>query len=62
MATRKRRQTMKKTTGTGQCVGYCVRCKCKQTMQNCKKVKTKKNRFMMKGVCQKCQTKMNKFI
>lgn len=44
------------------CVGYCVKCKCKQSMTKCKRAKTKNNRFMMKGVCPKCSTKMNKFI
>lgn len=41
---------------------YCVKCKKMQDMNSAKKVKGKTGRFMMKGTCVKCGTKMNKFI
>ena len=41
---------------------YCVKCREKQNMVSAKKVKTKKGRFMMKGICPVCGTKMNRFI
>lgn len=49
-------------TGGASCVGYCVKCRSKKKMSKCKRAKSKNNRFMMKGVCVKCGTKMNKFI
>ena len=58
--TRRHHKTAKSTKGS--CMGYCVKCKCKQSMTKCKRAKTRNNRFMMKGVCPKCSTKMNKFI
>ncbi len=42
--------------------GYCVKCKKMQDMNSAKKVKSKNGRFMLKGICGKCGTKMNKFI
>lgn len=44
-------------------IGYCVKCKAKQTIAGAKKVQTKrKNRFAMKGTCPKCSTKMFRFV
>ena len=43
-------------------IGYCVKCRGKRPMQNCRTVKTRRNRNMLKGTCPKCGTKMNKFI
>ncbi len=61
-----RRRTTKKASSTsspsGSCVGYCVKCRTKRNMTKCKRAKTRNNRFMMKGVCPNCGTKMNKFI
>ena len=44
------------------CIGYCVKCKKKQTMNSCKKATSSNGRNMMKGECKVCGTKMNKFI
>lgn len=42
---------------------YCVKCKKKNTpMINCKNATSKNGRNMVKGVCKKCGTKMNKFV
>ncbi len=40
---------------------YCMRCKEMKEMKNEHTV-TKNGRKMIKGVCSKCGTKMNKFI
>lgn len=42
--------------------GYCVRCKAKQDMLEVGVVKSKNGRRMAKGKCQKCSTKMCKFL
>lgn len=42
--------------------GYCVKCKKKRIMQDAHKVKTKNERYAMKGKCSRCGTKMYKFI
>lgn len=42
--------------------GYCVMCKCKQTMNQAHEKKTSNGRTMMSGNCNKCGTKMNVFI
>ena len=61
-----RRRTHKRnsstTSSSGSCLGYCVKCRCKRNMTKSKRVKTRNNRFMMKGICPNCGTKMNKFI
>lgn len=41
---------------------YCVKCKKMQDISSPKKVKSKNGRSMLKGICSKCGTKMNKFI
>ena len=43
-------------------IGYCVRCKAKKDMLEVGIVKAKNGRRMAKGKCQKCQTKMCKFL
>jgi len=41
---------------------YCVKCRRKNMpMTNCKNVTSKNGRSMLKGLCKKCGTKMNKF-
>lgn len=47
---------------SGETTGYCVRCKTKRTMDKPKKATARNGRKMMKGVCPKCGTKMNRFI
>ena len=42
--------------------GYCVVCKCKQTMENIKDKKTSNGRAMKTGTCKKCGTKMSVFV
>ena len=42
--------------------GYCVRCKCKQTITNAKEKTTSNGRHMMSGTCPKCSTKINVFV
>lgn len=49
-------------SGGRKCNGYCVSCKRKSTMKNCKNKKTKNGRNMVAGVCVKCGTKMAKFV
>jgi hypothetical protein len=44
------------------CEGYCVKCKKKQMMKDCKEGTIANGRAVMRGVCGKCGTKMNKFI
>jgi hypothetical protein len=44
------------------CDGYCVSCKQKRSMKDCKDKKTKNGRNMVAGVCEKCGTKMAKFV
>lgn len=56
---RKRKPAQHMSKGS---VGYCVKCREKRPMQNCRTVKTRRNRNMLKGTCPKCGTKMNKFI
>ena len=41
---------------------YCVKCKKKQSMINCKAAKTANGRSMVKGNCKVCDCKMNKFV
>ena len=50
------------TPASGDCIGYCVKCKKKQTMVSCKKATSSNGRNMMKGECKVCGTKMNKFV
>lgn len=38
--------------------GYCMKCKCKQTMNNTSNVTTKNGREAKKGQCKKCDTNM----
>lgn len=41
---------------------YCVKCKKNNmAMTNCRNVTSKNGRTMLKGLCKKCGTKMNKF-
>ena len=44
------------------CIGYCVKCKVKQDMLEVAITKSKNGRRMAKGKCQKCQTKMCRFL
>jgi hypothetical protein len=48
--------------GGKECNGYCVKCKQKRGMEDCKDKKTKNGRNMISGVCEKCGTKMAKFV
>jgi len=41
--------------------GYCVKCKKKQQMKDCKNSKSSNGRNMIKGLCKVCGTKMNVF-
>jgi len=42
---------------------YCVKCQKKNmAMVKCRNVTSKNGRNMLKGICKKCGTKMNKFI
>jgi hypothetical protein len=42
---------------------YCVKCQKKNmAMVKCRNVTSKNGRSMLKGICKKCGTKMNKFI
>lgn len=45
-----------------QYIGYCIKCKGKQTMLEVGIVTTKNNRRMAKGKCPVCQTNMCKFL
>jgi hypothetical protein len=57
------KQQQKNTIKGGkECNGYCVKCKQKRGMEDCKDKKTKNGRNMISGVCQKCGTKMAKFV
>ncbi len=47
---------------TGECSGYCVKCRKPRTMVNCRRATAKNGRSMMKGICRECGTKMNKFV
>ena len=40
--------------------GYCMKCKSKRVMKNSENVVMKNGRPAMKGVCEKCSTKMFK--
>ncbi len=42
--------------------GYCVKCKCKQAMDNIKDKQTSNGRKMKAGNCAKCGTKMSVFV
>lgn len=42
--------------------GYCVKCKAKRTMLGAKPKTLKNGRKAMTGTCEKCGTKMFKFI
>jgi hypothetical protein len=42
--------------------GYCVSCKCKQTINEAKEKTTSNGRQMMTGKCSKCNTKMSVFV
>lgn len=52
-----RKNTIKHSTNIRCEKGYCVKCREKRMMENCH---IQKN--MLKGTCQKCSTKMNRFI
>uniref|UniRef100_A0A6C0AV94 DUF5679 domain-containing protein n=1 Tax=viral metagenome TaxID=1070528 RepID=A0A6C0AV94_9ZZZZ len=52
----------KKASKTPTEIGYCVKCKEKRTMKDTKKIKTKNGRNALSGVCEKCGTKMMKFV
>ena len=41
---------------------YCVKCKEKRDMKDSKKDQAKNGRWMMKGICPHCGTKMFRFI
>jgi hypothetical protein len=41
---------------------YCVKCKCKQEIQNPQERMTQNGRYMMSGTCPACSTKVNRFI
>jgi hypothetical protein len=41
---------------------YCVKCKCKQEIQNPQERMTQNGRHMMSGTCPACSTKVNRFI
>jgi hypothetical protein len=43
-------------------LGFCVRCKSKQTITQPKEKTTSNGRKMMTGACQKCNTKINVFV
>ena len=43
-------------------IGYCVKCKEKQTIVDPKEVKLKNGRVMMKGKCEKCGTVVCRFM
>ena len=51
-----------KSETTSNEMGYCVKCKEKRTMKSTKKVQTKNGRNALSGVCEKCGTKMMKFV
>ena len=51
-----------KSETTSNEMGYCVKCKEKRTMKSTKKVQTKNKRNALSGVCEKCGTKMMKFV
>ena len=52
-----------KKSGTACGKAYCVKCrKNNMPMTNCKNVTSKNGRSMLKGLCKKCGTKMNKFV
>ena len=38
--------------------GYCVKCKSKNEIKNAVNSKTKNNRNIIKGNCEKCETKI----
>lgn len=42
--------------------GYCVICKCKQTIKEPKEKTTSNGRKMMTGICPVCKTKINVFV
>ena len=41
---------------------YCVKCKAKRDLVNPKEKKTKNNRVMIQGTCEKCGTKAQVFV
>ena len=41
---------------------YCVKCKAKRDLVNPKEKKTKNNRLMIQGTCEKCGTKAQIFV
>jgi len=43
-------------------VGYCVKCRKKQTIKDGVIVQTAKGRPMAKGTCPECGTKVNRFL
>ena len=59
-------KTSKSKTSKGETtsneMGYCVKCKEKRIMKDTKKVQTKNGRNALSGVCEKCGTKMMKFV
>ena len=42
--------------------GHCLKCKCKQPMENIKDKKTSNGRAMKTGTCKNCGTKMSIFV
>lgn len=61
-AKNKNKYTMRAAKTSGECSGYCVKCRKPRDMLKCRRVTAKNGRNMMKGICSKCQTKMNKFV
>lgn len=49
-------------TMTEKIKGYCMKCKAHRMMKEAKKVKTKNDRNMMRGICPVCGTGMAKFV
>ena len=48
--------------GSSEGTAYCVKCRKKVTPKKMTKTKVKGNRYMMKGVCPKCGTKVSRFM
>lgn len=46
----------------GEELAYCVKCKEKRCMENAEKKESKNGRNMIQGTCNKCGTKMTKFV
>ena len=52
----------KRTRGNCDGKAYCVKCKKMNTIKNCVNASASNGRKMIKGTCEKCGTKMNKFV